>query len=406
MNKKRIKLARWFKPYLSSKKRFKGLYGGRGSGKSHQFGAGLVLRHAMDENLNSVCIREIQKSLKFSAKKLIEEKIRDFGLSHLFDITLTEIRRINEKGEQTGIIIFQGMQDHTADSIKSLEGFDIAWVEEAQTISKRSLELLEPTIRKAGSEIWFSWNPENEDDAIEQFVKVYRDEFLLKKINYTENPYISDELIQSAERHRIKQPETFDHVWLGGYRTISDSQIFKNKFEVKDFEIDYSYGEPLHGLDFGFSQDPTAGVQVYVKDNCLYINNEFGQVGLDLDDTADFAIKHISEFASYVIQADSARPESISYLKRNGLPMIKGVQKWSGSVEDGIEFIRSFDKVFIHSRCEEVAREFRLYSYKIDKRTGDILPKIEDANNHYIDAIRYALSELMRAYSIDYSKIV
>lgn len=141
----KIETPRWSVPLLRPN-RIKGAKGGRSSGKSHTFAEMLVEEHIHDKDLQSVCIREIQKSLKFSAKKLIESKIREFGVSHLFEITLTEIRRVDGQG----LIIFQGMQDHTADSIKSLEGFDRAWVEEAQSISKRSLELLEPTIRKDG----------------------------------------------------------------------------------------------------------------------------------------------------------------------------------------------------------------------------------------------------------------
>ena len=157
---------RWAIPLLC-KKRYKGAKGGRGSGKSHFFAEMIVEEHISDADTQSVCIREIQKSLKFSAKKLIEDKIYSMGVSNLFDITQTEIR--NVKGR--GIIIFQGMQDHTADSIKSLEGFNRAWCEEAQSLSNRSMELLLPTIRAQGSELWFSWNPENETDPIEELFK-------------------------------------------------------------------------------------------------------------------------------------------------------------------------------------------------------------------------------------------
>src|SRR5690625_2615548 len=153
---------RWAVPLLQPS-RYKAAHGGRASGKSNFFAVLLVEEHTRLPDLQSVCIREIQRSLKFSAKKLIEQKIRDLGVSHLFDITLTEIRRVGGQG----LIIFEGMQDHTADSIKSLEGFDRAWVEEAQSLSHRSLELLIPTIRKDGSELWFSWNPDQPEDAVE-----------------------------------------------------------------------------------------------------------------------------------------------------------------------------------------------------------------------------------------------
>jgi phage terminase, large subunit, PBSX family len=394
-----IKTPRWAKPLLTPR-RYKGAKGGRGSGKSHFFAEMLVESHILNPDCNSVCIREIQKSLKFSAKKLIEDKIRAMGVSDMFDITLTEIR--NKNGN--GIIIFQGMQDHTADSIKSLEGFDIAWAEESQSISRRSIELLLPTIRKPGSEIWFSWNPYLDTDPVETMINWNKDDdSVCVHVNYLDNPFIDDILIKEAERHKRNKPDSFDHVWLGQYATKSDSQIFKDKYEIRDFEIDKSFGIPLFGIDFGFANDATTGVKVYIKNDILYIYEEAYKVGLELDDTAMYLKSKISEIDKYPIEADCARPESISYLKRNGLPFIRGVKKWKGSVIDGIEFIKSFDKIVIHSRCENTISEFRLYSYKVDKRTDNILPDVEDANNHIIDAIRYALEPVMKKSNLDYN---
>ena len=387
-----IKTPRWAKPLLNPK-RYKGAKGGRGSGKSHFFAEMLVESHILNPDCNSVCIREIQKSLKFSAKKLIEDKIRSMGVSHLFDITLTEIR--NKNGN--GIIIFQGMQDHTSDSIKSLEGFDIAWCEESQSISKRSVELLLPTIRKKDSEVWFSWNPYMDNDPVETMINWNKDEdSICIHVNYLENPFIDDILIKEAERHKRNKPDSFDHVWLGKYATKSDSQIFKDKYDIKDFTVDESFGNPLFGMDFGFANDPTTGIKVYIKNDILYISDEAYKVGLELDDTSMYLKSKIKDIEKYVICADCARPESISYLKRNGLPKIRGVKKWSGSVIDGIEFIKSFDKIIIHPKCENTISEFRLYSYKIDKRTDTILPDVEDSNNHIIDAIRYALEPIYK----------
>ena len=387
-----IKTPRWAKPLLNPK-RYKGAKGGRGSGKSHFFAEMLVESHILNPDCNSVCIREIQKSLKFSAKKLIEDKIRSMGVSHLFDITLTEIR--NKNGN--GIIIFQVMQDHTSDSIKSLEGFDIDWCEESQSISKRSVELLLPTIRKKDSEVWFSWNPYMDNDPVETMINWNKDEdSICIHVNYLENPFIDDILIKEAERHKRNKPDSFDHVWLGKYATKSDSQIFKDKYDIKDFTVDESFGNPLFGMDFGFANDPTTGIKVYIKNDILYISDEAYKVGLELDDTSMYLKSKIKDIEKYVICADCARPESISYLKRNGLPKIRGVKKWSGSVIDGIEFIKSFDKIIIHPKCENTISEFRLYSYKIDKRTDTILPDVEDSNNHIIDAIRYALEPIYK----------
>ena len=372
---------RVFQPLLAPAE-LKGGKGGRGSGKSHFFAELLVEEHVRWPDHQSVCIREIQKSLKFSAKKLIETKIRKFNVQHLFEITNTEIRRIGHEG----LIIFQGMQDHTADSIKSLEGFNRAWVEEAQSLSARSVRLLLPTIRNDDSEIWFSWNPEKPEDPVEKLLP----EMLVVHANFTDNPFCPQKLKNEAERHLRIDPDTYDHVWLGGYNILSDAQIFKGKFTFEEFEVGETW-QPYYGLDWGFSQDPTACVEVYIQHGILFVRRATGKVGLELDHTADFIKKTMSGIEKRTIRADSARPESISYCRRNGLPLVKGVKKWKGSVEDGIEFMKSFEKIVIHPECRAVHDEFRLYSYHVDPKTEDITHKIVDKNNHYIDAIRYAL---------------
>jgi len=351
----------------------------------------LVEEHVINPDQQTVCIREVQKSLKFSAKKLIEGKIRALGVSHLFEITLTEIRRIGAEG----IIIFQGMQDHTADSIKSLEGFDRAWGEEAQSLSHRSIELLVPTIRKPGSELWFSWNPEQPDDAVETLFNDNPDAILVH-VNYYDNPWNPEEMFKLAEWQRRVDYERYAHIWLGEHNTKSEAQVFKN-WRVDEFEPDQSFGDPLYGLDFGFANDPSCFVRCWIKGKTLYIDQDAGRVGLELDDTAKYFIDVDPLVTKYAMRADSARPESISYLKRHGLPRVEGVDKWPGSVEDGVEFIKTFDEIVIHQRCKDMQEEARLYSYKIDKRTGDILPKIDDDNNHRWDSVRYALGPMIKS---------
>ena len=381
---------RWALPLLPPC-RYKGAKGGRGSGKSHFFAELLIEEHVSNPDLQSVCIREIQKSLKFSAKKLVESKIQDMGVSHLFDVTMTEIRRID--GE--GLIIFQGMQDHTADSIKSLEGFDRAWVEEAQSISARSIELLTPTIRKDGSEIWFSWNPDQPDDAVEQLFSD-NPSAVLVHVNYTDNPWCPVVLREQAEWQRKRDYEKFVHIWLGGFNTKSEAQVFAGRWRIDEFEPGEDWEGPYQGLDFGFSSDPTALVRCWIHDEKLWIDHDAGRVGLGLDATPGYPKERVPDVGLNGPRADSARPESISYLRRKGLPRVEAVEKWSGSVEDGIEHLKTYDEIVIHSRCKEMQEEARLYSYKIDKRTGDILPKIEDDHNHRWDAVRYALAPMIR----------
>jgi len=383
-----IKTPRWAKPLLEPS-RYKGAKGGRGSGKSHFFAEMLVEAIVINPNTSAVCIREIQKSLKFSAKRLIEQKIEDLNLHSYFEITQSEIRSTNGNG----VVLFQGMQDHTADSIKSLEGFDIAWVEEAQNLSARSLKLLRPTIRKENSEIWFSWNPERDTDPVDVFFSNTSDNMICVHVNSEQNPFLPETLRKERDDDRIRlSPEDYAHIWEGAYNTKSDALVFKNKFEIDYFDVEREWTR-LQGLDWGFSQDPTAAVEVYVSDDVLYVRREAGKVGLELDYTVPFILKSIPEFDKFITRADNARPESISFVKRRGLPKIIGEAKLK--IEDGIQFMKSFKKIVIHPDCKETIKEFSLYSYKIDKRSGDILPVIVDENNHYIDAIRYALYPLI-----------
>jgi len=174
-----IETARVFEPLLQPS-RYKGIWGGRGSGKSH-FMAGAVVEYCLlNPGARIVCIREVQKTLAQSAKLLIENKIQEFGVGHLFRVLYD---RIETPGG--GLIIFQGMTDQSAESIKSLENYTVAWVEEAQTLSNRSLALLRPTIRAEGSEIWFSWNPRRKSDAVDQFLRVERPSAICRTMGST-----------------------------------------------------------------------------------------------------------------------------------------------------------------------------------------------------------------------------
>lgn len=209
---------------LRGASRYKGAWGGRGSGKSHTMAELVILAMLENPDWPVVCIREVQKSLALSAKKLLESKIEQWQLGHLFEIQQTVIKRRGGKG----ICIFQGMADHTADSIKSLEGFMIAWVEEAQSLSERSMELLRPTIRAPGSELWFSWNPRRRADAVEKLLRPRsrtRENAIVLKANYLDNPHLPAELKSEAEDGKLNDPDTYDHIWLGGYEGMGSKVV-------------------------------------------------------------------------------------------------------------------------------------------------------------------------------------
>lgn len=385
-----IKTPRWAVPLLQPA-RLKGARGGRSSGKSHFFAELAVEMMVLDPDCSIVCIREIQKSLKFSAKKLIENKIRDLKIGHLFTILTTEISRIGG----SGVMIFQGMQDHTADSIKSLEDFDVAWVEEAQSISARSLELLIPTIRKPGSEVWCSWNPEKKNNAVEVLFRE-RPSSILVHVNYTGNPWSTQESLDEALNMMAHDIEKYNHIWLGGFNEVSEAQIFRGRYSVTEFAPDEHWDGPYYGVDWGFAKDPTAGVKAWVSDKVLYIEYDMAEHALELDKTASALIEALPGIEEHASRADNSRPDTISYVKRKGLPRLEPCKKGKGSVEDGVEFIKSFDEVIIHPRCDAVKEEFDEYSYKVDRLSGEIMPVIIDDYNHCIDSLRYALEPIMR----------
>lgn len=213
-----IPTAEAFEPLLAPA-RYKGAHGGRGSGKSHFFAGLLVEECLASRGTLAVAIREVQKSLKESAKRLIESKMADFGVGEADGFRAYE-DRIKTPGD--GLVLFQGMQDHTAESIKSLEGFRIAWVEEAQTLSARSLELLRPTIRADGSEIWFSWNPRRKTDPVDAMLRgdALPTGAAVVQANWSHNPWFPSVLEQERRDCLRDNPWQYEHIWEGAYAAI------------------------------------------------------------------------------------------------------------------------------------------------------------------------------------------
>lgn len=372
--------------------RYKGAWGGRGSGKSHFF-AELMVAENIGRKQDNVCLREIQRSLEFSVKKLIESKIEALNAGAYFEV---QDRRILTKSG--GVIIFEGMQNHTADSIKSLEGFDRAWVEEAQSLSKRSLDLLRPTIRKPDSQLWFSWNPENPTDPVDELLRgeVLPPDAVVVRANYSDNPWLPDVLRAEMEYDRARDADKYAHVWLGEYQRNSEARVFKN-WKVEEFDVDPTW-VMRQGADWGFSIDPSCLIQCAIVGRKLYVAYEAYMVGCEID-ALPALFGTVPDSERWPIVADSARPETISYMRRNGFPRIMPAVKGARSLEEGVEFLKSFD-IIVHPRCKHLADELVAYSYKRDPLTDAVLPVLEDKNNHAIDALRYACEGARRALSV------
>ena len=387
---RRIETPRVFAPLLQPA-RYKGAHGGRGSGKSHFFGEYVIEQHIIDQNDSTVCVREVQKSLDQSVKKLLELKIEAMNAGAYFDVQDARIKST----QGSGIIIFQGMQNHTADSIKSLEGYKRAWVEEAQSLSQKSLDLLRPTIRLPGSELLFSWNPNEETDPVDALLRGENPppDAIVVEANYRDNPYLPDVLRAEMEYDRSRDPDKYRHVWLGEYARNSQARVFRN-WKVEEFESSTTATYRL-GADWGFSVDPSVLVRCWIDGKRLYIDHEAYMVGCEIDQLPDLFAR-VPDSQKWFITADTARPETISYMQRHGYPKINAAIKGAKSVEEGVEFLKSFD-IVVHPRCVHTIDELTVYSYEIDDLTGLILPKLADKDNHVIDALRYACEGARRA---------
>lgn len=379
--------------------RFRVAHGGRGSGKSFTFALMAAVWGYIDP-LRILCTRELQNSIKESMHAEIKNAIQSQPwLSAHYEIGENFIR-----GRNGTEFIFKGLR-HNISSIKSMAQIDLCIVEEAADIPQHSWQALLPTIRAPKSELWIIYNPRSETDPVDvMFRQNTPPRTIIREVNYFDNDWFPTEL-EEQRRHaeRVMSPGEYAWIWEGAYLQHSEAQVFRDKYRIDEFTPAAGWDGPYFGVDFGFAQDPTTGVKAWIANNCLYIEHDFSQAHLELDETANALIEALPDVERHTVRADNARPESISYLKRYGLPRIEPCKKGKGSVEDGVQFIKSFKKVIIHPRCKAAQQEFDLYSYKIDRLSGDILPQLVDANNHVIDALRYALEPIMKKtkYSLE-----
>jgi phage terminase large subunit len=377
-------------PVLFGTSRYKVAYGGRGSAKSWGF-ARAILARCMERRTRVLCAREVQRSIKDSVHRLLGDQIHLLGLDGQFEVLQAEIRGPN--GSQ---ILFSGLANTTSESIKSFEGCDICWVEEAQTVSDRSWEILIPTIRAPGSEIWVTFNPqEATDPTYQRFITKTPPNASVVRLNWNDNPWFPDELKAEKDYLYSVDPETADHVWGGGVRKVSDAQILRGRYRVQEFAPKAGLWDgPYHGIDFGFAQDLGIMVRCWIWEGDLYI--EYEAAGLEIEtDMLPALWDTIPEARNYTARADNSRPETISQVKRLGYTRVIGCKKWKGCEEDGIEHLRSYRNIIIHPRCVETAKEASNWSWKRDRLTGDILPQTTGKFDNSWSAIRYALEPII-----------
>lgn len=363
-------------------------HGGRGAGKSYTVATGLVLQ-AMEGHQRVLCGRELQKSIKDSSKRLIDDAIDRLGVGAAFQSTEMEIR-----GPHDSLFLFSGIKGN-ANGIKSMEGITTFWGDEAQAFSQSSIDTLVPTIRKPGSRLIWTWNPDLATDPVDAMFREGEPppRSIVREINYYDNNWFPDVLRAEMQYDRSRDIDKFNHVWLGRYRQNSEARVFKN-WTVEDFESP-PHAEFRLGADFGFSIDPSCLVRCHIEGRRIYVDYEAWGLGVEIVNLPQLFMC-VPEAEKFWITADSSRPETISHLRNNGFPRIAPAIKGKRSVEEGVEFLKSYD-IIVHPRCKRLIDELTHYSYKVDSLTGQVTAVLEDKDNHVIDALRYAVEGARRA---------
>ena len=384
-----IELPDWAQCLWRKEARHIALWGGRGAAKSRSVGTSLVLQ-AAESHQRVLCGREVQRSIKDSVKRLLDDEIDRCGLRPRFVSTETEIR-----GPNDSLFIFTGLKGNAA-GVKSIEGVTRFWGEEASTISQGSIDTVVPTIRAPGSQLIWTWNPDLETDPIDVMFRGEKGpppRSIVLPVNYDQNPWFPPDLAEQMEYDRSRDIDKYNHIWLGQYRRNSEARVFKN-WRVEAFETPTNVEFRL-GADFGFSIDPSCLVRCWIDGTQIFVDYEAYGLGVEIVNLPNL-FRSVPDAEKWYMTADSSRPETISHLRNNGFPRIMPALKGARSVEEGVEFLKSYD-IVIHPRCQHLIDELTLYSYKLDSLTGQITPVLADKDNHMIDSLRYAVEGARRA---------
>lgn len=387
-----IRIPKKLLPMFRQRHDYKILYGGRSSAKTATIIRYLIAR-AMEESLLILCTREYQSSIESSTYAELRSFILEYNLLNFFTIKHDKI--VGKNGSE---FIFKGLARDIM-GIKGIPKIGICFVEEAETITQLSWDILIPTIEKMdGSELIIAFNPRDKHSPTYQmFVENVQDlsgSVLSIEINYPDNPYLSKKQLATILKLRETDYAKYEHTYLGKVLDISEQVIFKDCFEIRELEIN-PLTQVRYGQDYGFSQDPFAMVQIYlIDDHTLYIDAEIYEIGL-LPTKIPSRIRAVIPNAMRKrIAGDAARPDTIAELNNLGLS-VEAAPKLKGSIESGIQYLQG-KKIIIHPRCVNTIFEFYNYKYEQDKE-GTILAKPIDKHNHIIDAIRYGLHKEIAA---------
>jgi phage terminase large subunit len=390
--------------------RYKVPYGGRGASKTWGV-TGVAVAMGAIKQLRFLCTREYQSSIKESVHQVLSSRIIDLGLAPYYDVTQEAIRgKIRDADGRRTEYIFAGIRTDPA-KVKGTEDIDVCLLEEAEKVSRESWKFLVPTVRnrRGGSEIWAIFNPQDEKDpTYQKFVAHPPPIARVAKLNYYDNPWFPADLeldrqdllrqIREAadDDERTQLQQDYDHIWEGECQKRTDASVFRRRVVIEPF------GDPdpnlqlrlFFGADWGFANDPTALVRMWVttnedKSEELWISHEAYGWRVSNDEIPQL-FDSVPGSRLWSIKADCARPETIEHVAKFGFS-IEAAEKWPGSLEDGIAHVQAFRRIHIHPRCKHLQEEARLYSYKIDRVTGEVLPIVLDKWNHGWDAVRYGL---------------
>lgn len=383
----RASLPEWSREFAESQARYLVAWGGRAAARSWTFGALMLLRASQRKTV-CLCARETQESIGDSVHRVLANTIDRLSLPG-WDVQQYRIVHVN--GSE---ITFRGIRTDPA-KIKSTEGVDICLVEEAEAVSENSWSYLTPTIRKDGSQIWVTFNTRFETDpTYKRFVINPPPNSLIKKVSFRDNPWHNKEMEAERLHMLATDPDAYACVWEGEPARSTLAQVLSGKVSIRSFEAQPTWDGPYYGIDWGFATDPTAANRVWIHNGALWIDYEAHGIRSEIDELPEL-LMGVPGLDAHISRADSARPETISYLVRHGFPRIQPARKWPGSIEDGVAHLRGYSEIVIHPRCEHTILETRLYSHKVDRLTGDVLPDIVDKHNHHMDALRYALQPII-----------
>lgn len=389
-----IKLNPSFKSAYSCTNRYRIIFGGAGSGKSFYVGQEIILNMLSSSNYQYLVVRKTGKSIRQSVFRLLVDLISEYNLSKAFRINKTEMSIISITGSS---LITSGLDD--VEKLKSVAGINRIWIEEASEVTERDFDQLDLRLRgqsQIGFQMTLTFNPISELHWIKKkFFDLGVDNTFILKTTYLDNPFLDDQYVNTLNNLKIRNEQFYRVYALGEWGSIGN--VIYSNWEKQDLsEAKKSFDNLYYGVDFGFADDPTTCICVHYdkKRKIIYIFDEFYQKEVFIDDLAKILKDKIH---GRIVTCDSSEPRSIADLRRNGVNAV-GAKKGPDSIEHGINWIKSH-KIIVDNSCTNTIMELSTYQYKEDKN-GDVIPKPVDANNHLLDALRYALEDEMTVNKI------